>query len=388
MEECATDKVESNSRHLQPLLGVRVLDFSTLLPGPLATLILARAGASVLKVERANGGDEMRSYSPKFGDFSANFALLNQGKKSVAVDLKNPRDTSRIVSLVKKADVLVEQFRPGVMERLGLGYGAMKEVNPRLIYCSLSGYGQQGPRAQFAGHDLNYVAEMGLLGLTIDEKGVPGLPPVLIADIVGGAYPAVMNILLALRLRESTGNGSYLDISMSKNLIPLIYWALANAGATGEWPSPGGELVTGGSPRYHLYRTADGTFLAVAALEDRFWNRFCELIDLPEGLRDDSKDSLATQNGVAARLMVYDAKYWESRFDGEDVCVSRLRTLEEATTDPHYSSDLDRLQRLVGGGIEMAALPLPIVGSWDSGECDMAPRLGADNDLLDETSLW
>src|SRR5687768_8746098 len=197
---------------MQPLEGIRVLDFSTLLPGPLATLLLAEAGAEVIKIERPGTGDEMRSYTPKFGTDSVNFALLNRGKRSIAIDLKAQNAVSRLRPLLEKADVIVEQFRPGVMDRLGLGYEAASALNPRVVYCSITGYGQSGPRAQTAAHDLNYIAETGMLALSAGPDGVPVLPPALIADISGGAYPAVMNILLALRACEKSGRGCKLDV--------------------------------------------------------------------------------------------------------------------------------------------------------------------------------
>src|ERR1044071_930856 len=190
---------------MRPLEGVRVLDFSTLLPGPLATLMLAAAGAEVIKIERPGRGDEMRSYTPKFGADSVNFALLNRGKRSIAMDLKAPGAVEALKPLVESADVVVEQFRPGVMDRLGLGYEALKKINPKIVYCALTGYGQHGPRADVAAHDLNYVAESGMLSLAKGEAGSPTMPAALVADIAGGTYPAVINILLALRERDQRG---------------------------------------------------------------------------------------------------------------------------------------------------------------------------------------
>ena len=316
-----------------PLSGVRVLDFSTLLPGPLAGLILAEAGADVVKVERPGGGDEMRSYVPRFGDTSANFALLNRGKRSVSLNLKDDADRDRALALAVSADVLIEQFRPGVMERLGLGFSALAEANSRLVYCSISGYGQTGPNAQRAAHDLNYLADMGILSVT-----EPALPQVLIADIAGGAYPAVMNIVLALLQRERTGRGVHLDVAMSDNLFTPLYWALGEGYSTGRWPRAGDALVTGGSPRYRLYPTADGRVLAAAPLEDRFWMRFCELIGLAGELHDDVRDPVATTNAVAEIIAARTSDEWADVFDGEDVCCALVRTVEEATADPHVAA--------------------------------------------------
>ena len=207
---------------MQPLEGVKVLDFSTLLPGPMCTLLLADAGADVIKIERAQG-DEMRSYVPKFGTDSVNFALLNRGKKSIVADLKSPEVRARIETLLREADVLVEQFRPGVMDRLGLGYGDVSKINPRIIYCSITGYGQVGPYAQIAAHDLNYQAQAGMLSLAADDAGKPVVPAVLTADLAGGAYPAVMNTLLALRQRDLSETGCHIDVSMADNLFTLMY---------------------------------------------------------------------------------------------------------------------------------------------------------------------
>ena len=180
---------------LQPLSGVKVLDFSTLLPGPLAGLILAEAGAEVIKIERPGYGEEMRRYEPRWGRDSVNFALLNRGKKSLAIDLKDERSLAMLRPLLAEADVLIEQFRPGVMDRLGLGYDAVSRLNPRIVYCSITGYGADGPKSDVAGHDLNYIGDTGLLALSMGTDSQPTVPPVLAADLAGGSYPAVVNIL-------------------------------------------------------------------------------------------------------------------------------------------------------------------------------------------------
>jgi crotonobetainyl-CoA:carnitine CoA-transferase CaiB-like acyl-CoA transferase len=317
-----------------PLTGVRVLDFSTLLPGPMATLMLAEAGAEVIKVERT-GGEELRKYRPRFSDASVPFAMLNRGKKSVAIDLKQAGALEKLRPLLESADVLVEQFRPGVMDRLGLGYAALHKLNPRLIYCAITGYGQSGSKAQVAAHDLNYQADSGLLSVSAGADGAPIVPSALIADIAGGAYPAVINILLALRRRDQTSKGCKLDIAMTDGLFPFLYWAIGNAVTTGEWPKPAGELLSGGSPRYQIYRTADGRHVAVAALEDKFWNNLCELIGLPEELRDDRRDPAATRRGIADIIAQHTAQEWEQRFEGKDVCSNLVRTVHEAMRDDH-----------------------------------------------------
>ncbi len=368
----------------QPLSGVRVLDFSTLLPGPLATLVLAEAGAEVVKIERPGRGDEMRSYQPTLGADSVNFALLNRGKRSLAIDLKDPREVERLLPLLAAADVLVEQYRPGVMDRLGLGYERLRRLNPRLVYCSITGYGQTGPRALEAAHDLNYAAQAGLLGLAAGADGAPVVPAALVADIAGGAYPAVMNILLALRQRDLTGAGCRLDVAMADNLFPFMYWAIGNGLAAGAWPKPGGDLVTGGSPRYRIYRTADDAFVAAAPIEEKFWAGFCDAIGLAPSLRDDARDPAAVARAVAERIRTRPASHWREAFAGVDCCACVVRSVEEALADPHFVERGLFARRLVAGDRQIPALPVPIVAGFRSADPDAGyPALGADNALLD-----
>ena len=202
--------------------------------------------------------------------------------------------------------MLVEQFRPGVMARLGLGYEAVRAINPRLVYCSISGYGQDGPRSQEAGHDLNYQARTGLLSLSPGTTGSPSVPPALVADIAGGSFPAVINILLALRRRDLTGEGCRIDVAMSDAMFTFAWLALAEGFATGRFPGSQENMLAGGSPRYALYVTADDKFLAVGALEPKFWAAFCHGIGLPERLRDDRDDPGATRAAIVALVRAED----------------------------------------------------------------------------------
>lgn len=366
----------------QPLTGVKVLDFSTLLPGPLCSLLLAEAGAEVIKFERPGRGDEMRSYEPKVDEDSANFVLLNRGKHSVAIDLKDPESLAQLLPLIREADVLIEQFRPGVMTRLGLGYAALSEVNPRLIYCSITGFGQHGPRADEAAHDLNYVAASGTLGLSRGSDGAPVLPPALIADIAGGTYPAMINILLALRQRDQSGKGIHLDVAMADNLFTFQYWGLGN-GSLGSWPRPASDLVTGGTPRYQIYRTADNAFLAAAPLEDKFWANFVRLVGLDAGELDHLSPPDATKI-VANVIAQHPVAYWEELFSGHDVCTSRVVSLEEARHDAHfYARGLFDRTVTTASGTSLPALPVPVDGAFRSQErVSAAPSLGAHNSIL------
>jgi crotonobetainyl-CoA:carnitine CoA-transferase CaiB-like acyl-CoA transferase len=365
---------------MRPLEGIRVLDFSTLLPGPMATLILAEAGAEVIKVERPERGDEMRSYTPTFGDDSVNFALLNRGKRSIAIDLKDTEAIGKLRPLIESADIVVEQFRPGVMDRLGLGYEALSKINPKLIYCAITGYGQTGPKANVAAHDLNYVAESGMLGLSADSDGAPVLPPALIADIAGGTYPAVINILLALRQRDRTGSGCKLDIAMADNLFTFLYWAIGNGQVSGKWPVPGGELVTGGSPRYQIYRTSDDKFVAAGPLEDKFWANFLDAIAGSKELLDDSLDPAGVRAAVAAIIVDKPAKYWQEQFAGKDVCSVIVATMEEAMQDEHFQARGLFDRELESNGSRICALPVPVASVFRSDvTCNSYPKLGEAN---------
>src|SRR3954466_4241330 len=292
-----------------PLDGITILDFSTLLPGPLGPFMWAEAGADVIKVERP-GGEDMRAFPPRLGTGSAAFAGLNAGKTSIVADLKTEEGRASLRPLIERSDVIVEQFRPGVVDRLGLGYDAVRAINPRLVYCSISGYGQSGPRAQEAGHDINYQARTGLLSLAPGTTGSPSVPPALVADIAGGSFPAVLNILLALRQRDLTGEGCHLDIAMADAMFTFAWFGLAEGFAGGHFPGSQENMLAGGSPRYALYVTADDKFLGGGALEPKFWAAFCHGIGLPERLRDDRADPGATRAAIVALVRRKTADAW------------------------------------------------------------------------------
>jgi crotonobetainyl-CoA:carnitine CoA-transferase CaiB-like acyl-CoA transferase len=348
--------------------GVLVVDFSTLLPGPLATLILAEAGAEVIKIERPERGDEMRSYTPRWGVDSINFALLNRGKRSLALDLKDPSSRAVLDPLIARADVVVEQFRPGVMERLGLGHAALAGINPRLITCSITGYGQNGPKRDVAGHDLNYLGDAGMIAVSHGDPAQPVVPPALVADIGGGAYPAVMNILLALRRRDSTGQGCHLDIAMAENVLPFLYWAIGAGLTTGQWPGNGSDLVTGGTPRYRLYPTADGRLVCAAPIEQRFWEAFLATLGLSAAEIDDAADPAGSAARIAALIAARPSAYWRAAFAAADCCCSIAATLEEAMQDTHFRARGVFARRLRGAdGAILPALPVPIAPALRAG---------------------
>lgn len=375
----------TDANTVQPLSGIKVLDFSTLLPGPLATLFLAEAGADVVKIERPGDGEEMRQYEPKWGRESVNFALLNRGKLSLALDLKSDRHLEFLLPLIAEADVIVEQFRPGVMERLGLHYEAVRLINPGIIYCSITGYGQSGANALKAGHDLNYIGDAGLLALAMGPVANPTVPPLLAADIAGGSYPAVVNILLALLQRNKTGEGTHIDIAMTDNMFMLMWWAIGQGLVTGSWPGNGDAQLTGGSPRYKIYATADGRHVAVAALEQKFWESFCDAIGLAMTFRDDAADPAATTDAVRALISEHDANHWQPILAQADCCCSIVRTLAEAMRDLSFHDRGVFDHTLINeAGDTLPATPVSVAPQF-RGEVaadKSAPALGAHNDML------
>jgi crotonobetainyl-CoA:carnitine CoA-transferase CaiB-like acyl-CoA transferase len=320
----------------------------------------------------------MRSPPPSWGDLSALFALLNRGKRSLALDLKDEATRARLGPLLARADVLLEGFRPGVMARLGLDFEAVRAINPRIVYCAITGFGQTGPKAMRAGHDVNYIAETGLLALSTGGRDTPTLPPVLIADLMGGTYPAVMAVVMALFRRERTGEGAFLDISMTGGLFLPMFWAWAQGLSGGGWPQSGRHMFTGATPRYQLYPAADGGLVAVGALEDKFWADFCGAIGLPAGLRD-AVDPKPVIEAVAARIAAEPSAHWRAVFSRVDCCASVVDGLEQALADPHFAraAEAGRVQM---GAVALPALPMPFASLLpEDGGSRAAPELGEAN---------
>ena len=362
---------------MQPLTGLLVVDFSTLLPGPLATLMLAEAGAEVIKIEQS-GGENARYFPPMIDGESAAFVMLNRGKKAIALDLKNDADRSKLKPLLARADIIVEQFRPGVMARLGLGYDDVRAMNPRVIYCSISGYGQSGPRVHEAGHDINYIGNTGLLDLQPGPTKSPVVPPMLAADIAGGSFPAVINILLALRARDQSGQGCHVDIAMSDTMFTFAWAALALGAATGRFPNPGEMWLVGGSPRYQIYPAKDGKLVACGALESKFWAAFTAAIGLAQEYVDDMRDPVATRDAVAKLIAAKTSEEWKPIFAKADCCTTIVTPLDQAMRDPHFlERGLFDHKVATASGKTIAALPLPIDPAFrEKPTTKKAPPLG------------
>jgi crotonobetainyl-CoA:carnitine CoA-transferase CaiB-like acyl-CoA transferase len=305
------------------LQGLVVLDLTRLLPGAVATQYLADWGAEVIKIERPGTGDYARTLSPPV------FKRTNAGKKSIVVDLKSPRGREILKSLARTADVLIEGNRPGVMERLGLCYGEISAVNQRLIYVSVTGYGQRGSYAELAGHDVNYLALGGVLGLNL-----PVIPGVQIADLVGGSMQAVVGILRALVARHRTGEGRHVDVSMYAGVTSLLTVPLAGWQDAGCEPKPRAGTLSGRYACYNIYEAADGRWLAVGALEPKFWAELCRRLgceDLIPRQFEERQDSV--QARVASIFRTQPAQDWFEQLRDSDCCVTPVRTVSEVAAE-------------------------------------------------------
>jgi crotonobetainyl-CoA:carnitine CoA-transferase CaiB-like acyl-CoA transferase len=260
------------------LEGIRVLDLSRMLPGPYCSMMLADLGAEVIKIEEPKIGDPTRRSPPMIDGQSAPFAQINRNKKSIAIDLKQAAGRDIFLKLASTADCVLEQFRPGVVDRLGINYAAVTGVNPRIVYCSLTGFGQDGPHRERSGHDLNYLALSGVLGLTTDEHGKPVIPGVQVADLAGGMI-AGFAILAALLARERTGRGQYVDVSMFDVMLSMLPIPAAHHFAGSTIPVGGKYVLSGAYPFYNVYETGDGKFMTLGALEPKFWANFCRKVE-------------------------------------------------------------------------------------------------------------
>lgn len=327
--------MEEPSRIVSFLKNVRVLDLSRHLPGPFATMLLADMGADVLKIE-APGGDEMRQLGPKDEQGqSLYFASVNAGKASCRLDLKTDGGREQFMALVAEADVLVESFRPGVMERLGIGYEKLKSVNPRLIYCSLSGYGKTGPMSMTSGHDGNYLALSGILHRNAETKPLVYDPPV--ADWAASLIAAI-SILGALCVRTRDGRGCEIDLALADVVMPLQSFQLAELGVTKHIPQPGGGYLNGGAAYYQVYATADGRHVMLGAIEAKFWASFCVAAGHPEWLSryDEPEPQAALKTSIAAMFAALTLDQCLDRFGAVDCCLSPVLDLAEAVNHVHH----------------------------------------------------
>ena len=358
------------------LEGVKVLDLSRLLPGPFCSMILADFGADVLKVEDTDPGDYMRDLPGLEGSYQT----LNRNKQSISLNLKTDKGQEILCKLVEEADVLIEQFRPGVTKRLGIDYPVLKKLNPRLIYCSLTGYGQNGPRALNAGHDINYAALAGVLNLCGLKGQPPVLPGVQIADIGGGALWSAVAILLALIAREKTGEGQLLDIAMLDGSVSFLAAAGSVFFAEGTVPQRGESILSGSFACYRVYETADHKYLSLGALEAKFWAEFCKRLDCPAWI-----DEQFAPQPRQAQLSLELTKIFKSQtraewldfFKDADICLEPVFDMAEAAADPHLQQRQMIVETELPDGRIVKQIGIPIKCSGTPGLIrSLAPRWG------------
>lgn len=328
----------------KPLAGIRVLDLTRLLPGPVATMHLADMGAEVIKIEDPDLGDYARTMGHVRNEVSQFFVAVNRGKRFIQLDLKNDAQRSEFLDMVETADVVVESFRPGVMNKLGVGWSILKQRNPKLIMCAISGYGQDGPFALRAGHDINYIGYAGMLEQNVGPDGTPALSNLQVGDLLGGSQAAVQGILAALVGVKMGGAGRFIDVSMTDavlahNIMPLV--AVNNFGKPA---LPGRDLLTGGVACYNVYRTSDDRFMAVGALELKFWEACCEVLGRPDlkqrhwahGQQAGSADAMAVKAELDAIFAMRTMEEWTALFNSTDCCVSPVLRTDEAVLHPLF----------------------------------------------------
>ncbi len=329
-----------------PLKGIRILDLTRLLPGPAASMHLADMGAEVIKIEDPGIGDYARGIGPVRNEVSLFFAAVNRGKQFLRLDLKQTLERERFLVMVEQADVVMESFRPGVMDKLGLGWTALKARNPALVMCSISGYGQSGPLAHMAGHDINYAGYAGMLEQNAVASGMPALPNLQIGDLLGGAQSALQGILAALVGAKLNGMGRYVDVAMTDCVFAHNIMPLVAVNQSGRPAAPGLDLLTGGVPCYNLYRTSDGRYMAVGALEYKFWENCCTVLERPDlieehwskGQEIGGAEALAIKAELDQLFVAHDLAWWTSKFAAADCCVTPVLRLDEALTHPHFIS--------------------------------------------------
>lgn len=367
-----------------PLDGIRVLDLTRLLPGPYATLMLADFGADVIKVEDPKLGDYARWGEPKVADYSAMFHSLNRNKRSITIDLKTEEGKEIFIDLVKTADVLVESFRPGVMDRLGLGYETLSELNPKLIYCAITSFGQTGPYRDVPGHDINFLSYSGLLDLQGDSEGQPVSSSVQIGDIGGGSLMATIGILVSIMDAMKTGKGQFVDISMLDGAISWMQTFLPEYLVSNNAPNRGELVLNGGKACYEIYETSDNRFLSVGALEFKFWKNFCTVInkeDLIPRLNAPLEEQKVMKMEIASTIRKKTLKEWMKLFDNIDACVTPVLTVEEMVEDPHikHRQMIEEVYHPKAGAVRQIANPIKLSRSR-ANTIRQAPSLGEHNE--------
>jgi crotonobetainyl-CoA:carnitine CoA-transferase CaiB-like acyl-CoA transferase len=372
-----------------PLNGIRILDFTRLYPGPLGTMMLADMGAEVIKIEDMNTPDYMRFYPPYIASESAGYLAVNRSKRSIALNLKHKKGVDIFFSLLQTADIVVEQFRPGVMEEIGLDYETARRVKDDIIYVSLTGYGQNGPYARDAGHDINYIGYSGILATTGSRKTGPVIPGPQIADVAGGAYMTIIACLSALWAKEKTGQGQKVDVSMLDAILPLMTLQMAHYHAVGLAPAPGESVLTGGLACYGVYKCADGKYIALGILEEKFWKSFCEMVGRSEWLGLQfviGEEAERLRGAIAALFKTRTRDEWIAAAAGYDTGLTRVLEIGEIEADPQVQARNMIIEQThpVCGKIKGIGVPLKF-SATPAKPAGPAPSLGKDTaSILEE----
>ena len=372
-----------------PLQGIRILDLTRLYPGPLGTMMLADMGADVIKIEDINAPDYMRYYPPYIATESAGFLAVNRSKRSLAVNLKTKEGVEIFFALLKTADIVIEQFRPGVLDELGIGYEAAKSLKPDIIYVSITGYGQDGPYSKNAAHDINFIGYAGILSGTGSPKTGPILPGPQLGDVAGGAYMSIIACLAALWTREKTGQGQRVDVAMLDAVLPLMTLQMAHYQATQRAMSPGEPPLSGGLACYGVYGCADGKYIALGILEAKFWKIFCEMAGHTEWIQKhlvmgEEAENLRIEMTAFFRTKTRDE--WIAEAKGLDVCLTPVLDISEVEKDPQlqarqmiYVQEHPVCGKMIGIGVPLKFSKTPAQPACPS------PALGEDTrSLLEE----
>jgi len=373
-----------------PLEGIRILDLSRYLPGPFCTQILADFGAEVIKVEDPRGGELGRSLPPLVEGESARFYTVNRNKKSITLDMKKAEGKEIFKRLVAKCDVVIDQFRPGVMDKMGLGYDVLKNINERLIYCAITGYGLTGPMRDTAGHDLNYLNLAGVTGMNGVVGGKPAICGVQIADIAGGTLYAAIGILLALASRDKTGKGQLVDIAMLDGSVSLLAYTLGEWSGWGQLPVMGDDVLTGGYAFYQIYKTKDDKWVSLGAVEEKFYGEFCQRIGKPEyaALQWDKARQPEIIADIQSVMLQKTREEWVAFLADSDICFTPVLTMEEMCEHPQVKARemMLTLANANNSGKDVAIAGIPVKLSETPGNASLNfPKLGEqNNDILQE----
>jgi len=374
-----------------PLQGIRILDLSRLLPGPLATMMMADMGAEVIKIENPKQPDYVRNFPPVYEaggkEYSANYLAFNRSKKSLALDYTSTEGKEIFQKLLTSADIVVEQFRPNYLAQIGLDYESAKKINPKIIYVSITGYGQYGTYSHLAGHDLNYLSHAGLLALIGKANDAPVIPAIQIADIAGGSYMAIIACLAALQARQFSHEGQHVDVAMTDAIMPLLTVPFTQWQATKNAPKRGKTPLSGAFPNYNVYACKDGKYIALATLEPKFWIKFCQIVQKPEflGLAMPQEPEAMQENKkqLADFFFSQTSEYWVEFGKTHDLLISPVYEIDELEDDVHLKERemFVEVEHPHIGKIKEIGIPLKF-SCTKAEPAWVAPELGQDTEAI------